>query len=84
MTVLYLPSNYKNKTNTRTFGRAQSGEVSPKGLVSQTEDWEGRESALVMPSTIHYYWNRTTGEFRPKTMAELIDEGKFIVGKGPQ
>jgi hypothetical protein len=82
--VLYLPSNYRNSTRTRTYGRAETGEVSPKGLVSQTEDWDGRESATAMPSTIHYLYNQSTGEFRKKTMQEMIDEGLFIVGKGPQ
>jgi hypothetical protein len=82
--VLYLPSNYKHSTRTREYGRAKSGEVSPKGLVQQTEDWEGRESALAMPTTIHYLWNKRTGEFRMKTMKELIEEGRFVVGKGPQ
>jgi hypothetical protein len=84
MTVLYLPSGYKDKTYTREYGRAESGEISPSGLVQQTEDWEGRESALVMPSPVRVVRSISTGEIRTMTMDEMIEKGRFIIGKGPQ
>lgn len=81
--VLYLPSNYKRSTLTREYGRAKTGEVSPSGLVQETEDWDGRQSALALPNTIHILWNRRTGEFRTKTLREQIAEGWFTRGIGP-
>ncbi len=80
--ALYLPSHYKNRTNAVTAGQAKSGEISPKGLMTETEDWEGRVKVLARPTTIHLKMN-PDGTIRPKTMAELIEEGKFFIGKGP-
>lgn len=81
---LYLPNGFKDRTNTITEGQAESGEISPKGLVSHTEDWEGRISARVQPATVRVRWDPTIRKWRLKTMQELIDEGLFIVGKGPR
>ena len=79
----YLPSGYKHKTNKKVHGEAESGEISPKGLVTEEEDWEGRQSVLAQPSTIHYTFDRSMGKFRSKTMKELMEEGKFRQGHGP-
>ncbi len=70
------------KTNTLVEGRAKSGEVSTKGLVTHEESWDGRTSALVQPAPMHYVYN-DEGEIRPMTMPEMIAKGYFIVGKGP-
>lgn len=82
--VLYLPSRYKHRTNTVVTGRAETGEVSPKGLVAHTEDWEGRVTAEAAPDAIRYIINRQTGEIRKMTMAEKIDRGYFVPGRGPK
>lgn len=82
--VLYLPSGYKHRKVKQVTGRAQTGEVSPKGLVAHTEDWEGRVAADVAPSVMHYGISRSTGEIRPLTIAEQIERGYFVPGKGPR
>ena len=51
---VYLPSGYKRSNVTRTEGRAETGEVSRQGLVSHTEEWDGRVSANVQRSAIRY------------------------------
>ena len=79
----YLPSGFKKRKNKVVTGVSKTGEVAPSGLVSHIEDWEGRVAVVAAPSTINYIWNKHTGEFRAKTMDELIKEGKFIRGKGP-
>lgn len=70
------------RTNTVTEGVAKSGEVSPKGTVEHTEDWEGRIVARVAPATIRYVRD-PDGTIRPKTMKEMIRDGQFIRGRGP-
>ena len=77
-----LPSNYRLRENTKVEGRAKTGEVSKKGLVAHTEDWEGRLRAAAAPSAIRYI--KTPDGFRPMTMKEMIDRGYFILGKGPK
>lgn len=69
------------KVNRTVEGRAKTGEVSPKGLVAHTEDWEGRVAAEAAPATIRLI--RTRDGVRPMTMPEMIERGYFIVGKGP-
>ncbi len=70
-------------TNEIVEGIAKTGEISPLGLVSHIENWSGEIAAVVEPATAHYVYFRSTGELRRKTLTELIDEGKFYVGKGP-
>ena len=70
------------RTNTVTEGRARTGEVGPKGLVSHREDWEGRVAVKAQPNTIHYVYD-DEGMFRKMTMPEMIAKGYFIVGEGP-
>lgn len=81
--AFYLPSGYKGHRFTKVTGRADSGEISPKGLVSETEDWEGRVEAVAAPATIRWKWDRTERRFRPMTMQEQIDRRGFIRGMGP-
>lgn len=79
---LYLPSGYKSRTNTLVEGVASTGEVSPKGVVSHTEDWEGRVSAKAGPAGIRLILN-PDGTIRNMTRAEQLDKGYFLAGKGP-
>lgn len=72
----------QRRTNTTTEGIARSGETSPKGTVTQIEDWDGRLAAVARPATIRYITDED-GTLRPMTMREMIDRGYFIVGKGP-
>ncbi len=69
-------------THTVTEGRAKTGEVSPKGLVTHREEWDGTTAVVAQPNAIHYVYD-DTGEFRPMTMTEMIAKGYFIVGSGP-
>ena len=71
------------RTHTDEEGRAKTGEISPKGLVTHIEQWDGRTSAKAQPSPMHYVYN-DAGEIRPMTMPEMIAKGYFIVGKGPR
>ena len=75
-------SGIKNMTNTVVEGEARTGEISPKGLVSHTEDWEGRVQAAAAPSAIRYI-REPDGHLRPLTFKEMVDRGYFIVAKGP-
>ena len=79
---IYLPSGYKRKTNTVIEGRSRTGEVSPKGLVAHTEDWEGRVAANAAPNSIHWIVDR--GGLRAMTMVEQVNRGYFIPGRGPR
>jgi hypothetical protein len=81
-TFLYLPSDYKKRRNTVVTGEARTGEISPKGLVSHTEDWEGRIQAAAAPSAVRMIQN-PDGTLRPMTFREMVDRGYFIVSKGP-
>lgn len=81
--ALYLPSGYKSHRHTKVTGTAATGEVSPNGLVAETEDWEGRVEAVVAPATVHWMWDRGARRFRPMTMTELRERGLFIDGAGP-
>lgn len=78
---LYL-ARYRQATNTKVEGRAKSGEISPKGLVAHTEDWEGRVASLAAPSAIRYIRD-PDGHIRPMTMKEMIARGYFVVASGP-
>ena len=69
-------------TNTVTEGRAKTGEVSTKGLVTHRESWDGTTAVVAQPNAIHYVYD-DEGEFRPMTMDEMIAKGYFIVGSGP-
>ena len=80
--VMYLPSGYKRSTKTTTDGRARTGEVSPQGLVSHTEHWDGRKSAHVQRSAIRYM-HMPDGHIRPLTHQEMVDRGYWTVGQGP-
>ena len=71
------------KTNRTVEGRATTGEVSTKGLVTHIESRDGRVAAIAQPAPMHYVYN-DDGEIRPMTMPEMIDKGYFIIGKGPQ
>ncbi len=71
------------KTNTVTEGRAKTGEVGPKGLVSHTETWSGTVAAVAAPATIHYCYD-DDGTFRKLTMLEMIAKGYFVIGRGPR
>ncbi len=70
------------RTNVTTVGRAKTGEVSKKGLVTHAEEWGGRVAVLTQPAPIRYGYN-DAGKIRPLTMAEMIDRGYFIIGRGP-
>jgi hypothetical protein len=80
---LYLPSDYKKRKNVVVHGRAKSGEISPKGLVAHTEDWEGRVKADVGPGAIRYIVE-PDGRIRNMTMPEMLERGYFHLGKGPK
>ena len=71
------------RTNTTTEGRAKTGEVGPKGLVSETETWAGNVAAVAAPGTIHYCYDND-GNFRKLTMIEMVAKGYFILGRGPR
>lgn len=64
-------------------GIAKTGEISPLGTMEHIENDEGNVEVVAAPSTTHYVYYKSTGELRKKTLKELIDEGKFYVGKGP-
>lgn len=70
------------RTRVTTEGVAQTGEISPKGTVTHAEEWNGDTAVMTRPAPIHYGYN-DAGEIRPLTMAEMIDRGYFIIGKGP-
>ena len=70
------------KTNTVVDGVAKTGEISPKGTVAHTEDREGRVAVLAAPATIRYIRD-PDGTIRPKTMKEMIRDGQFVIGYGP-
>ena len=78
---LYL-AKYRRQTNTKVEGVAKSGQISPKGLVAHTEDWEGRITAAAAPSAIRYIVD-PDGHIRPMTMKEMIARGYFVVASGP-
>ncbi len=71
------------KTNTVTTGRAKTGEVGPKGLVTHRETWAGNVAAVAAPATIHYTYD-DDGNFRKLTMVEMVAKGYFILGRGPR
>lgn len=78
---LYL-ARYRQKTNTTVEGVSKTGEVSPKGVVAHTEDWEGRVAATAGPAGIHLIRD-PDGHIRKMTFSELVEHGYFIVGRGP-
>ena len=78
----FFKEGYKQSTNKIVEGRAATGEVSPKGLVSHTESWDGRVAANVAPAGIRYI--KEGDSFRPMTFAEMVERGYFIVGTGPK
>lgn len=75
--------NRKQAKNETVEGVAKTGEISPRGIVKHIEDWDGRVEAIAAPPTTHYVYFKSTGELRRKTLQELIDEGKFYIGRGP-
>lgn len=79
----YLKEGYRRSTNKTVVGRARSGEVSLKGLVAHTEDWEGRVAAEAAPNAIHLIRD-PDGTVRKMTFQEMVDHGRFIVGRGPK
>ena len=80
--TLYLAKIKRGATHTRVEGIAKSGEISPKGVVAHTEDWEGRVAAAAAPSAIRYI-REPDGHIRPMTFKEMVDRGYFIVARGP-
>jgi hypothetical protein len=80
--IFYLPSDYAKRKHLREEGVAESGEVSPQGTVVHEEDWEGRVAATARPSTLHLK-RLPDGRVLPKTVRELVEEGKFVIGLGP-
>ncbi len=78
---IYLPSRFKHRKNTTVVGRAKTGEISQNGLVSFTEDWEGRIASNAAPNAIRYVLEN--GKFRKMTFQEMVDRGHFILGRGP-
>lgn len=80
---LYLPSDYKHKRHKRVSGVAKTGEISPLGTVTHTEDWEGRIQAEAAPSAMRYIRD-PDGTIRRMTLKEMVDRGYFILGKGPK
>ncbi len=70
------------RSNTVTEGRALTGEVSPKGLVTHVEEWSGEVAAIAQPATMHWIYDDDE-LLRPMTMPEMISMGYFIIGKGP-
>lgn len=79
---IYLPQGYKNRTRTKVEGVARSGEISQKGVVSQTEHWDGRLSAAAGPAGVRLIRD-PDGTIRNMTFAEMVARGYFIIGKGP-
>lgn len=73
----------KESVNVVTEGISKSGEISPKGVVTHIEHWDGRVEVEAGPATQHFVYFKSTGQLRRKTLTELIAEGKFYVGKGP-
>ena len=71
------------KLHTTVEGRAKTGEVAPRCLVTNVESWDGTTSATAQPAPMHYVYN-DDGEIRPMTMLEMIDKGYFIIGRGPR
>lgn len=78
---LFLPEGYRNRENTTVEGVARTGEISKKGLVGHSEDWEGRIRATTSQTALRYV--REGNRIRPMTMSEMIDRGYFVLGKGP-
>ncbi len=69
-------------TNTTIEGRAKTGEVGPKGLVTHREVWDGSTAVVAQPGTIHYCYD-DDGNFRKLTMVEMMAKGYFVIGRGP-
>lgn len=81
--VVYLPEGYKKRKNKVVSGRAKSGEVGPSGLVSHTEDWEGRVAAAAGVSAIRLEYSVSRKEFRRLSFEEMVARGYFRKGVGP-
>ena len=79
---LYLPSDYKKRTNKIVTGVARTGEVSEQGIVTHVETWDDRVAATVGPAGIRYL-REPDGHIRPLTFQEQVDRGYFIPGVGP-
>ena len=78
----YFPEGYKKRKNAKVEGISKKGEVSPKGLVTEIEDWQDRVEAIASPSTLHLELD-PDGRIRVKRHDELVAEGRFIPGQGP-
>ncbi len=78
----FFKEGYKQSKNKIVVGRSKTGEISPKGLVAHTEDWDGRVAADVAPGGVHYI--KEGDSFRPMTFVELVERGYFIIGTGPK
>lgn len=74
---------YVTRTRRTVDGIAESGEISPQGVVTHTEDWDGRISAEVLPATNRYVRD-PDGHIRTMTFKEMVDRGYFHVGRGPK
>jgi len=80
--IFFLPSSYKKRKHTTVAGVASTGEISTKGLVAETEDWEGRVEATAMPATIHLDL-LPDGRVVRKTDKQMIEDGTYVIGLGP-
>jgi hypothetical protein len=81
--VVYLPEGYKQRKNKVLEGVSRKGEISTKGLVAHTEDWEGRIAADIAPNALRLIRD-PDGHIRMMTLREQIDRAHFIKGHGPR
>lgn len=79
----FLKEGYKQSTRRVVEGVATTGEISPKGTVAHTEDWEGRIQAEAAPSAMRYIRD-PDGTIRKMTFKEMVERGYFILGSGPK
>jgi len=77
-----LKTGYKQSSNRVVEGVAETGEMSPKGLVAHTEHWDGRVTGEAGPTPIRYVVEKS-GRIRPMTFKEMVAKGYFIIGRGP-
>ena len=77
----FLPEGFKTRKNRTVEGIAKTGEISHKGIVGATEDWEGRVAGDVGAVSMRYINDR--GHIRKMTFREQVDRGYIIPGRGP-
>lgn len=79
---LYLPSGYKNRKNTVTEGIAKTGEISPQGIVTHRESWDGSVEGIVGKNAVRLIVE-PDGRIRNMTYKEMLERGYVRKGKGP-